>query len=40
MALSKGTIFPQICRLFEKKKTKKKQQQQQNKPQKSRKEDP
>ena len=35
MALSKGTIFPQICRLFEKKK-----QQQQNKPQKSRKEDP
>ena len=40
MALSKGTIFPQICRLFEKKKNKKKQQQQQNKPQKSRKEDP
>ena len=39
MALSKGTIFPQICRLFEKK-NKKKQQQQQNKPQKSRKEDP
>ena len=38
MALSKGTIFPQICRLFEKK-NKKKQQQQQNKPQKSRKED-
>ena len=40
MALSKGTIFPQICRLFEKKNNKKKQQQQQNKPQKSRKEDP
>ena len=40
MALSKGTIFHQICRLFEKKKNKKKQQQQQNKPQKSRKEDP
>ena len=38
MALSKGTIFPQICRLFEKKN--KKKQQQQNKPQKSRKEDP
>ena len=38
MALSKGTIFPQICRLFEKKNNKKKQQQ--NKPQKSRKEDP
>ena len=40
MALSKGTIFPQICRLFEKKNNKKKQQQQQNKPQKSHKEDP
>ena len=40
MALSKGTIFPQICRLFEKKNNQKKQQQQQNKPQKSRKEDP
>ena len=40
MALSKGTIFPQICRLFEKKNNKKKKQQQQNKPQKIRKEDP